>query len=168
MSHRLPGEAFQHYLSLGAQRSYQAVADHFGVSKQAVTARATRERWQQRLAEIEAKARESGERRAIETLEELNERSLKMWMAVEKRALEALRTFQMSSAMDAVRSLDIAGKNIRLIRGEPTERTENLETIVRREYERWMRPVEDVRERADPDHSASGEENGVGDGAAAV
>jgi len=141
VSQRLASDAFEYYVGLGAARSYQSVAAHYGVSKQTVTTHATRDKWQERLAAIEAKARESGEKRAIETLEELNERSLKMWMAVEKRALEALRNYPMASAMDAVRSLDIAGRNVRLIRGEPTERTENVETIVRREYERWMRPV---------------------------
>ena len=141
MSQRLSGEAFDYYVSLGAARSYQAVADHFSVSKQTVTSHATRDKWQERLARIEAKARESNEKRAIETLEELHERSLKMWMAVERRSLEALRNFPMSSAMDAVRSLDIAGRNIRLIRGEPTERTEtSIEAMIKREYQMCMRP----------------------------
>ena len=36
--------------SLGPGRSYQAVADRYGVSKRAVTALAKRENWQARLA----------------------------------------------------------------------------------------------------------------------
>jgi hypothetical protein len=138
MSQRLPSDAFAFYLSLGTARSYQGVADHFGVSKQTVTAHATRDKWQEQLIAIEAKAREANEKRAIETLEELNEHHMKIWKAVEKRALEGLRNFPMATAMDSVRALDLATKNIRLIRGEPTERTENIEQIVKQQYERWI------------------------------
>ncbi len=43
--------------SLGPGRSYQQVADRYGVTKRAVTALAKRESWQARLAEIEEKSR---------------------------------------------------------------------------------------------------------------
>ena len=49
MSRRIPPEAFSHYVSLGPGRSYQAVAEHFGVSKRAIVARAKAEDWQERL-----------------------------------------------------------------------------------------------------------------------
>jgi hypothetical protein len=166
MSQRLPSDAFSFYMSLGAGRSYQAVAQHFGVSKQTVTAHATRDKWQEQLATIEAKARAANEKRAIETLEEMNERRLKMWMAVEKRSLEALRNFPMASAMDAVRSLDIANKNIRLIRGEPTERSESsIEAIIKREYELCMRPDEEPRDAQDQSLASVAETAQSGSGA---
>jgi integrase len=58
MNKRLPPEALAYYLNLGASRSYQAVADHFGVSKRTVTAAAARERWQAQLEQAERKSRE--------------------------------------------------------------------------------------------------------------
>ena len=37
MNRKIPPDAFAYYFSLGPNRSYLAVAKHFGVSKQAVT-----------------------------------------------------------------------------------------------------------------------------------
>ncbi len=54
---KIPTDAFDHYFSLGPGRSYQQVADQYGVTKRAVTALAKRESWQARLAEVEEKAR---------------------------------------------------------------------------------------------------------------
>ncbi len=142
MSGRLPPDAFDFYLSLGSERSYQTVADKYGVSKQSVTKLATREKWQQRIAAIEAKARANTDARAVETLEEINERCMKMWKLVEARAIEAVRDHPLASGAEGFKALDYAHKNMRLIRGEPTDRTENIEHVIRREYERWMRPVE--------------------------
>jgi len=34
---RIPLEAYSHYLGLGRARSYEAVAQHYGVSKRAIT-----------------------------------------------------------------------------------------------------------------------------------
>lgn len=155
MNRKLPPEAFDYYLSLGLARSYQAVAEKYGVSKVAVTNLATKEQWQERIARIEAKAREQGEKKAIETREEMNERFLRVWQVVERRALEGLRNFTFDSAIDAARALDLATKNARLIRGEPTERTESVEQIIRREYERWLKPVDDDGEQRG-DGGASG------------
>ena len=53
---KIPADAFDHYFSLGPGRSYQQVADRYGVSKRAVTAMAKRENWQARLAAVEQKA----------------------------------------------------------------------------------------------------------------
>ena len=45
MSGKIPPDALEYYLGLGPDRSYQKVADHYGVSKRAVTKLAARERW---------------------------------------------------------------------------------------------------------------------------
>ena len=58
MTVKLGPEAFKFYVSMGPGRSYQGVADHYGVSKRAVTKCAVRENWQGRLDAIEEKARE--------------------------------------------------------------------------------------------------------------
>ena len=43
---KIPPEAFDHYFSLGPERSYEAVARKYGVTKRAVTKLAKRESWQ--------------------------------------------------------------------------------------------------------------------------
>lgn len=58
MAGKLPSDAFDFYVSLGADRSYKAVAEKYGVSKRAVTTLAAKEGWQQRARELEAQARE--------------------------------------------------------------------------------------------------------------
>lgn len=139
MSARLPPEAFEFYVGLGPDRSYQAVAERYGVTKRAVTKRASRDRWQPRVAELEAKARRTAEQRALETLEDMNSRHLKSLRVVQGKALEALRGMPIESAMEAVRALDIGIRHERLIRGEPSDRTAiSVEDVVRREYSRWM------------------------------
>lgn len=144
MSSRIPPEAFQFYLGLGPDRSYQRVADQFGVSKRAVTKLAMRERWQERVEDLERKAREGAEQKALESLEAMNLRHLKSLKVVQGKALEALRSMPLATAMEAVRALDLSIRQERLIRGEPSDRTAiSVEEVVRREYERWMAPEED-------------------------
>jgi len=142
---RIPAaKAFEFYVGLGADRSYQRVADEFGVSKRAVTKLASRERWQQRVLDVERQAREGAEKRALESLEGMNLRHLKSLKIVQGKALEALRSMPLTTAMEAVRALDMAIRQERLIRGEPSDRTAiSVEEVIRREYERWMLPEED-------------------------
>ena len=47
MAHRkIPQDAFTFYVSLGPGRSYQKVAEKYGVTKRAVVNVGTREKWQ--------------------------------------------------------------------------------------------------------------------------
>lgn len=144
MTSRLPPDAFQFYVSLGDDRSYSAVARRYDVSKRAVSKRATREDWQARLERIERDARERADQKAVETLEAMSERHLKVIRFVQGRALEALRTLPLSTGMEAVRALDLAIKQERTIRGEPSDRTAvAVEDVIKREAERWLGPDED-------------------------
>ena len=139
MAHKLPHDAFQRYFSLGPTRSYQAVADAFGVSKKSVTNRATAERWQDRLAILEEQARQNTEQKALETLDAMNDRHLKSLRVIQGKSLETLKNLPLNSAMDAVRALDLSIRQERTIRGEPGDRTAvSVEEIVRREYSRWL------------------------------
>ena len=141
---KLPPDAFAFYLALGPARSYQAVAEQYGVAKQTVGKRALREQWQERVDRIESQARERAEAQALETLEEMNLRHLKTLKVVQAKALEALRQYPLQSAMDACRALDRAIRAERLIRGEPTDRDEHgIAEIVRRESERWLIRVDE-------------------------
>lgn len=146
---KLPKDAFDFYVSLGAGRGYQAVADRFAVTKRAVTNRAKKEQWQQKVAEIEAKARQNAEQRLVEALEDMNGRHIKSLRIVQARALEALRSMPLQTAMEAVRALDVAIRQERLIRGEPSDRTAiQVEDVIRREYSRWMAVAGDEPEEA--------------------
>lgn len=66
----LSTEAFSYYWGLGPDRSYQAVAEKFEVSKKVITNLALKENWQKRIAEIERKAQEATDKKMVESLEE--------------------------------------------------------------------------------------------------
>jgi hypothetical protein len=139
MAKKLPPDAFDHYFSLGPQRSYQALAVHFGASKRAVTALAKREQWQERIQDLERKAREASDKKKLESLEERNERHLTALRFIQARAIEALKKMPIDAAMDAVRAYNMSLRDERVILGDPTDRTAlTVEDTIKREYERWM------------------------------
>jgi hypothetical protein len=122
---KIPADAFEHYVALGPQRSHQAVAEHYGVSKRAVSKCAVREGWSERLARIEKESRERSDERIGNALDEMRERHLKTLRAMNVRALAALKQFPLESGMEAMRAAEMAIKLERLVLGEPTERTAN-------------------------------------------
>ncbi len=143
MRRKIPSNAFEIYSSQGAGRSYRALAKRFGVSKQAITNMARQERWQERLAEIEERARCESGQKVVDALGEMNDRHLKVLRAVQVKALETLKEKPLRTGMDAVRALEMIIKHERLIHGEPSERTEmSVEDVTRREIQRWMVLVE--------------------------
>jgi len=142
---KIPPDAFEYYLSLGPGRSYQAVAAKYEVSKRAVVDLAKRERWQGRVAEIEARARQAATDKAVETLEAVKVRHLKALRVIQAKALEALRAMPLETAIDAVRALDLSIRQERVVLGEPGERTElSVEEVIKREYEQLMTPTEEA------------------------
>ena len=160
MTRRLGPGAFDYYLGLGSARSHQAVAQKHGVSKRAVTRLAVKERWRERLAELEEKARLGAEQKTLETLEAMNERHLKALRVIQMKALRALKDMSLRSAMEAVRALDLAIRQERLVRGEPTDRTAlGVEEIIRREYAQWMTQddEEETNEESETDDETQAE-----------
>ncbi|MBI3844525.1 MAG: hypothetical protein HY292_07770 [Planctomycetes bacterium] len=160
MVNRLPEEAFSYYVSLGPERSYQAVADKFDVSKTTVANHATDEKWQTRIDEIEKKAREATDASAIESIESMNSRHLKMIKVIQTKSLEALKSMPLNSAMAAVRALEASVKLERTIRGEPSDRTAvSVEDAIKREISSWLTSVEEKggmpAEAANDDSSGS-------------
>ena len=134
MNRKLPQEAFDFYVGQGVKRSYTSVAQRYGVSKGAVVALAKRERWQERLAEIEAKARKAGDEKAAESLEQIRARHLKAARVIQAKAIDALQSMSLQSAMDAVRALDLGVRTERLLLGDPSERTAlSVEEVIREE-----------------------------------
>ena len=151
MNRKIPPDAFSYYFSLGTGRSYQAVAEHYSVSKRAVSNMAERENWQSRLADLERKARDKADERVLETLDEMNGRHLKVLRFIQSKAIEALKAMPIESAMDAVRAYGQTIDRERTIRGEPSDRSAvSLEEICRREYAAWLKPVEESDGDAEP------------------
>lgn len=144
MKRKIPPEAFAFYVSLGVARSYQAVADRFGASKSAVAEIAERERWSERIREIEKKSGEAATKQAVDAIAEMNSRHLKLMKAIQARALETLKSMPIEDASAAVAAMIAACKQERIILGEPSERTAvEVGDVIRREYERWLAPAAD-------------------------
>ncbi len=143
MNPKLPVDAFTYYMALGPDRSYSAVAEHFKVSKRTVTSTAARERWQERAADIEAKARAKTDEQIVDTVGEMNTRHLKVYRFVQSKALETLKSTPIDNAADAVRAIEMSLKGERLIRGEPSERAElSIEEITKREIRELLEVVD--------------------------
>lgn len=139
MAGKLPPESFEHYFALGPSRSYAAVAKKYGVTKKAVYKRALKERWQERIADIQEKARAHGDEKRVESIEAMNERHLKLMRLVQGKALEALKQYPLETALEAVRALEASIRQERLICGEPSERAAvSVEDVIKREYQSWM------------------------------
>jgi hypothetical protein len=159
MNKRLPADALGYYLNLGAARSYQAVAEHFGVSKRTVTTAATRERWQEHLDESQRKAQEKIGESYVDAIAQANERHVKLGRFLQSQGVSALRSGGVLSSGDRIRAIKVGVEIERLGLGEPTERlSTSVEEIIKREFAICMRDDEEEGEPGAP------ESNGV-DGA---
>ena len=139
MKAKLPLESFDFYVALGPTRSYEKVAEHYQTTKRTVTRHAKKERWAERLVEVERKAREESDKNAVAVLQEMQERHLKIAKALQGKALEALRSMQLDRGADVIRALEVGVKQERLIHGEPGERSAiSVEEATKREMERWL------------------------------
>jgi hypothetical protein len=150
MSQRIPSGAFEYYVSLGAERSYRAVARYCGVSKRAITKHAAVECWPARLAELEREAKKRSDQVLVETLQEMRTRHLKTLRAMSARALSGLKEFPLTSGMEAIRAAELTIKLERLVAGESTENKHlSLEEITRREIENLLVAEDDEADGED-------------------
>ena len=137
VTNKLPDDCFDYYMSLGEARSYQAVADRYGVSKRAVSKRASKEGWQARLGSLQSQARVRTDDRIVEDIETVNTRHLKTLRAIQARALQALQSMPLNSGMNAVRALDLAIKAERaILRPDGERRGLTLEEILAGSWDR--------------------------------
>ena len=113
---RLPAAAIGFYIGLGANRSYQRVAEEFRVTRQAVARRAKRDNWQADAAKADEEARRRAVQDAVESLADMNARHLKICQLMQKKALESLRASGELTTMEAIRALGIAVEQERAIR----------------------------------------------------
>ena len=160
MNKKIPADAFSYYFSLGPGRSYEAVAEKYGATKRGVADHAKRERWSQRIDELEQRARAQAEEQALESVAEMNLRHIREARFLQSKGLEGLRSGR-PELLSACGKLVASGLTLeRLIRGQATERTENVESIIRREYDRWL-----VREGGEvgEGESVAADERGEGD-----
>ena len=140
---RIPPGAYEAYLEQGAERSYQALAARYGVSKTAIVKKAKKERWQERIAEIERKARERAEEKAVDELEAVRQRQLKESRFLLARSLQVLKSQPPEKGIRAAAALSIAWKQELLLLGEPTERQANVEELIKRESRDLLKVVDD-------------------------
>ena len=139
MPGRIGPDAFELYASLGPDRSYQAIADHYGVTKRAVTRRAVKEDWSGRLKTIEENVRERTDEKIEDALAEMRDRHLRTIKAMQARALGALKAFPLTSGMEGMKAAEMAIKLERLIQGEASERTDlSIAEASKREASRWL------------------------------
>ena len=128
-------QAFGLYLELGPDRSLAALAKalkkgtaHAGM-KRTVSLRtleqwSVRFRWQERIAEIERKARQEVEHQQVEWVKQYRERLRQEGLLLQQRGLEWLRTKGAGDvkAHEAIRAIDTGFKLEALSLGEATER----------------------------------------------
>ena len=146
---RLPDGAFETYVNLGSGRSYQAIADTYGVHKRTVVRTAEREAWAARLKSIEQRAREAVDEKLALEMQERKLRQRKLVVAMASRAAKALVDYPLTSGMEGIRAAERAIKLERLLDGEATENTSvDIEQVIRRESQELL-SVED--EEPDPD-----------------
>jgi transposase len=139
MAKKIGSDGFDFYFALGPRRSYEAVATKYGVSKRAVTRLAKREGWQERLLEIERKARTKADEKKVESLQDVSERHLKVLRAVQAKAFEGLKGMSLATPADILKAIDLTFKQERTILGEPSERSAiSIEDVIKREYAEWM------------------------------
>jgi hypothetical protein len=118
---RVPADAFQQYLALGPGRSYAELARRLGVAKRTLCRLAARDSWQERLAKIEAEARERADEDATNDLAAVNARHLKMLRLVQGKALQGLALLPLTTGMECVRALDLAIRQERAVLVPPGE-----------------------------------------------
>jgi hypothetical protein len=141
---KLTDDAFGYWVSLGAGRRYQDVADHFKVSLRTVVAAAKRENWAERLAKIERDAQVNADLKLQETVEAMKVRHSKMLRAMATRAAKGLQEFPLTTGMEAIKAAEMVIKLERLLAGEPGDRTEiDIKEVTKREIQTLLttRPV---------------------------
>ena len=110
---KIPETAFSEYLGLGTGRSYQTLADRYGVSKRAVVKLACRENWQERLEEIERTATAEADKKATESVKGIITRHLKLARWIQARAIETLKEAPLRNTSDALKALEFSLKEER-------------------------------------------------------
>jgi hypothetical protein len=156
VSAKIPADAFDFYVGLGSDRSYQAVADRYGVTKRAVVKHAARERWAKRLLEVEEAARSESDKDLANEVVEMRARHKRMMKAMAVRALTGLKELPLKSGMEAIRAAELVIRMERIVFGEEDERGEtSIEEITKREIQTLLKRVDEDDDEDDEDSSSA-------------
>ncbi len=152
---KIPGDAFETYVAMGAERSYQALAQKLRMDKRSIVRHAGKERWAERLAKIQEEGRASTDRKLASDLQAVRERQLQQARFLQGQALKAMKDASPKEAVKVATALHIGWKHELLLLGDPTERSElSVEEVTKREIQTLLRRVE-----VDAGEDADGEED---------
>lgn len=134
---KIPDDAFERYVALGPDRSYQALADKLAVDKRSIVRLAAKENWAERLSKIQEAARAATDKKLVADLQAVRERQLMEARALRGVALKAMKEMPAEKALKAVASaLSVAWRHELLLLGEPTDRqATTVEEVTKRELE---------------------------------
>jgi hypothetical protein len=109
---RIPDDAFEHYVGLGEQRSYRAVAEWCGVSERAVAARAGEEDWQGRLRRVQEQARTEGDAASARALRDAQTRHLEAVAELRAATMEIVTPPRMKAMVATLFQSVVQDKNV--------------------------------------------------------
>jgi hypothetical protein len=139
MTHKIGEDAFSYWVWLGQDRTYAQVAERYKCTKRGVQKVADKERWVERLSEIEKDAQEALDKKLSDSLVEMREQQLKIIRVMLGCAVKALSTHPLDTGYQGAVVAEKAIKLQRLIVGETTENTAHtVEQITRQEMERLL------------------------------
>ena len=137
--HKIGEDAFSYWVWLGQDRCYQSLADRYKCSKRAVQKVADKEKWVERLSEIEKDAQEKLDKKISTSLADMREHQLKIIQAMLGCAVKALASHPLDTGYQGACVAEKAIKLQRLIVGETTENTAHtVEQVTRQEIERLL------------------------------
>jgi len=107
----------------------------------------------ERLGKIQRDARAETDKKLVADLQA----ELQQARFLQGQALKAMKDLTPKEAVKIATALNIGWKHELLILGDPTERTSNIQEIIRGEYERWA-----IRDE-EPDTSSAGNVQDLGE-----
>ncbi len=132
-------EAFDVYWRLGGERTLRRLREQLAAAGRAPALRTLAEgsrkyHWQHRLADLERQARAADDDARIRAIREMADRQAKQALLLQQKGTEWLTKFTREEATPeaAIRAVVEGAKLERLVRGEPTERTDQTSAIDQR------------------------------------
>lgn len=133
---RIPDDAFEIYVAMGAGRSYQALAEKLKVDKRSIVRYATKEKWAERFTKIQEEARAATDKKLVADLQAVREQQLREVRFLRSEALKAMKGLSPEKAIKVAAALNIAWKHELLLLGEPTDRqASTVEEVTKREIQ---------------------------------
>jgi len=133
---KIPEDAFERYVALGTERSYQLLAQKLGVDKRSIVRLATKEDWSGRLAKIQEEARAATDKKLVADLQAVREQQLREVRFMRGEILKSVKGMSPEKAVRTAAALSVCWKHELLLLGEPTDRqAATVEEITKREIQ---------------------------------